>query len=64
MHFEKIEMIKRPGAYWWGDDADHKARFMISTRYNHSKCVFSSGSNARLRQGTFTSNTTLMFVSY
>ena len=46
MHFEKIEMIKRPGAYWWGDDADHKARFLISTRYNHSKCVFSSGSNA------------------
>ena len=27
MHFEKIEMIKRPGGYWWGTDDDHKARF-------------------------------------
>ena len=27
VHFEKIELIKRPGAYWWGTDDDHKAGF-------------------------------------
>ena len=50
VHFEKIEMIKRPGGYWWGTDADHKARFT-----EIYECFLSSGVFLRPR-GLFTCN--------